>query len=68
MANQGKCLKCKTYFSWDKNTPFRKLCCPICAPKNIALKRTTNELGTGKNPRFIRRHLDKPPLKKLYLS
>ena len=68
MAKQGKCVLCKTYFSWKKETSLKKLCCPTCAPKNISLKRTTDILGTGNKPRFKRRFLENPPLKELYLK
>lgn len=68
MAKQGKCDKCKTYFNWDKEIPFNKLCCPICSTyyRAIPLKRTTSEKGTGHKPRYKRRYLEQPPLKKLY--
>lgn len=63
MAKQGKCNRCKTYFTWDKETPFKKLCCPICSPsKNISLKRTSVALKKYKHI-----HLDKPPLKEDFL-
>ena len=69
MAMQGKCERCKTYFSWKKNVPFKNLCCPSCAPsKNVSLQRTTNELGTGTASKYNRRHLAKAQLKEDYLS
>jgi len=69
MAMQGKCERCKIYFSWKKNVLFKKLCCPYCAPsKNIQLQRTTSQLGTGKTSKYIWRHLNNAPLKENYLS
>jgi len=64
MAKQGKCNKCKRYFSWDKDVPFKKLCCPTCAPsRNTPLKPTTYNIK-----KYTRKHLDNPPLKTMYLS